>query len=121
MAVREKVIKLVIPSGETEATVTTALDSGFVLGGELHTNHTDIDNYADFGINDDSGIPSISRPTPVSHWKRRDGAGFSDSFKPLLFETQNKTFQFKAKTQTAVAKDTYFTLVLMYKITPECN
>ena len=121
MAVREKVIKLIIPSGQTEATFTTALDAGFVLGAELHTNHSDIDNYAEFGIADDSGVSALARPTPVGHWKRREGAGFSESYKPLLFETQSKTFQFTAKTKTAVAKETYFTLVLMYKIQPKCN
>lgn len=120
MAVREKVINLVLPVGQTEISYTTALDVGFVLGAELHSNHSDIDNYAEFGIFDDSGV-AFSKPTPIGHWKRREGSGFHESYKPLLFETEQKTFQFKAKTKTAVAKETYFTLVLMYKLNPACK
>lgn len=118
MAVREKVINLTIPSGETEALLTTALENGFVLGAELHTNHIDVDNFAEYGIYDDSGV-AFSKPTHVNHWKRREGSGFDDSYKPLLFDTESKTFQFKARTKTAVTKDTYFHLILMYKINPE--
>lgn len=115
MAVREKVINLKLASGETEVLLTTALETGFVLGAELHTNHTDIDNFAEYGIFDDSGV-AFSKPTHVDHWKRREGAGFEDSYKPLFFETESKTFTFKAKTTQAVQKDTYFHLILMYKI-----
>ena len=117
MAVREKVINLLIPTEGNEAMLTTALDVGFILGAELHTNHNDPDNFAEFGIYDDSGV-AFSKPTHVNHWKRREGAGFEDSCKPLLFDTESKTFTFKAKTAKSVDKDTYFHLILMYKINP---
>ncbi|TPG44366.1 hypothetical protein [Flavobacterium pectinovorum] len=120
MAVREKVINLVLAVGQTEVDFTTALDSGFILGAELHTNHINVDNYAEFGIFDDSGV-AFSKPTPIDHWKRREGSGFADSYKPLLFETEHKTFQFKVKTKVPVIKETYFALILMYKIKPECK
>ena len=118
MAVKEKVINITILKGETEASYSTALEVGFVLGAELHTNHTDIDNFAQYGIYDDSGV-SFSKPTHIDHWKRREGAGFDDSYKPLFFNTESKTFGFKAKTNQPVIKDTYFHLILIYKINPE--
>jgi hypothetical protein len=114
-AVREKVINLVIPASEMEMSFTTALDKGFILGAELHTNHEDINNLAVYSIYDDSGI-AFSKPTHINHWKRREGSGFDDSYKPLLFETESKTFTFKVKTQYEVSKETYFQLILMYKI-----
>lgn len=117
MAVREKVIHLTIKQGETEASFTSALDVGFIMGAELHTNHTDIENFAEYGIQDDSGS-AFSKPTHINHWKRREGSGFEESYKPLMFETQSKTFTFKAKTKKAVDKETYFHLILMYKIKP---
>lgn len=121
MAVREKVINITIKKTETEATFTTALENGFVMGAELHTNHTDIDNFAQYGIYDDSGV-AFSKSTHIGHWKRREGSGFEDSYKPLLFETQSKTFNFKVKTSQPVTKDTYFHLILLYKIKPDsCN
>jgi hypothetical protein len=118
MAVKEKVINLIIPVGEKEASLTTALETGFVLGAELHTNHTDMDNFADYGIFDDSGA-AFSKPAHINHWKRREGSGFDDSYKPLLFSTDSKTFTFQAKTKVTVAKETYFSLILMYKLNPD--
>jgi hypothetical protein len=118
-AVREKVINLVILNGEKEVSLSTALDVGFILGAELHTNHTDIDNLAEYGIYDDSGV-AFSKPTHIEHWKRREGGAFEDSYKPLLFNTESKTFSFKAKTKTPVIKDTYFHLILLYKIEGNC-
>jgi hypothetical protein len=114
-AIREKVINLVIPKNELEMSFSTALDNGFILGAELHTNHDDINNLAVYGIYDDSGV-AFSKPCHINHWKRREGSGFDDSYKPLLFETESKTFSFKVKTQSEVTKDTYFHLILMYKI-----
>ncbi|MEO8239228.1 MAG: hypothetical protein ABI793_14610 [Flavobacterium sp.] len=114
-AIREKVIHLVIPKNELEMSFTTALDNGFILGAELHTNHSDIDNLALYGIYDDSSV-AFSKPTHINHWKRREGSGFDDSYKPLLFETETRTFTFKVKTQYEVSKETYFHLILMYKI-----
>lgn len=113
--IREKVVDLIIAQGETEASLTTALEDGLILGAELHTNHESIDNKADYGIFDDSGV-AFSKPCHINHWKRREGAGFSESYKPLMLDTKSKTFTFKIKTKTAVAKETYFQLVLMYKI-----
>lgn len=118
MAVKEKVITLIIPVGEKEISFTTALDKGFVLGAELHTNHADMDNYADYGIFDDSGA-AFSKPTHINHWKRREGSGFDDSYKPLLFSTDTKTFTFQARTKAVVTKETYFSLILMYKLEPD--
>ncbi|WP_268847875.1 hypothetical protein [Flavobacterium aestivum] len=118
-AIREKVIHLIIPKNETEMSFTTALDNGFILGAELHTNHEDINNMAVYGIYDDSGV-AFSKPCHINHWKRREGSGFDDSYKPLLFETESKTFSFKVKTLNAVSKDTYFHLILMYKIREDC-
>lgn len=120
MAVREKVINLVILAGEKEASLTTALEVGFVLGAELHTNHSNIDNLAEYGIYDDSGV-AFSKPSHIDHWKRREGGAFEDSYKPLLFNTESKTFTFKVKTKNPVDKDTYFHLILMYKINQECS
>ena len=120
MAVREKVINLVILANEQEASLTTALEVGFVLGAELHTNHSDIDNLAEYGIYDDSGV-AFSKPSHIDHWKRREGGAFDDSYKPLLFNTESKTFTFKAKTKNPVNKDTYFHLILMYKVNQECS
>ncbi len=114
MKTKEKVVHLVIPNGEKEAALLTSLENGFVLGAEVHTNHTNVDNMAEFGFNDDSGIP-IAKSSHIDHWKRRDGAGFNDSFKPLNFDTLSKTFNFIAKTKTAVTKDTYFNIILIYK------
>lgn len=113
MTTKEKVIHLVIPNGEKEATLLTALEYGYVLGAEIHTNHVNVDNMAEFGINDDSGI-AIAKSSHIEHWKRREGAGFHESYKPLQFETNAKTFNFIAKTKTAVAKDTYFNVILIY-------
>lgn len=118
MVVREKKIDLFIPVGGIEATYMTALDNGFVLGAEVHTNHTDIDILAEIGIFDDSGV-ALSKPTHIDHWKRREGAGFNESYKPLFFETQSKTYSFKATLKTPVKKDTYFQMILMYKIQPQ--
>jgi hypothetical protein len=115
MAVREKVVNMIIKQGETEASFTTALDVGFIMGAELHTNHTDMDNFAEYGIFDDSSS-AFSKPTHINHWKRREGSGFEDSYKPLLFDTESKTYTFRAKTKKAVDKETYFHLILMYKI-----
>jgi hypothetical protein len=115
MKVKEKVINLIIPQGSKEATLLTALENGYILGAEVHTNHTDLDNMAEFAINDDNGI-SVSKSSHINHWKRREGAGFHDSYKPLQFNTNAKTFNFIAKTKTAVAKDTYFNAVLIYSI-----
>ncbi|PWA09519.1 hypothetical protein [Flavobacterium laiguense] len=116
MKTKEKVINLIIPNGSKEATLLTALEYGYILGAEVHTNHTDIENMAEFAINDDSGI-AIAKSSHINHWKRREGAGFHDSYKPLQFETNAKTFNFIAKTKTAVAKDTYFNAVLIYSVT----
>ena len=118
MAEKVRVIDMIIPSGSTEVSFTTALEHGFVLGCELVTNHTDIDNFANYGIFDDSGA-SFSKMAHISHWKRREGAGFHDSYKPLMFSTESKTMIFTAKTKTAVAKDTYFSLILIYKLHPD--
>jgi hypothetical protein len=116
MKTKEKVINLIIPQGSKEATLLTSLENGYILGAEVHTNHTDSDNMAEFAINDDSGI-AIAKSSHINHWKRREGAGFHDSYKPLQFETNAKTFNFIAKTKTAVAKDTYFNAVLIYSVT----
>jgi hypothetical protein len=116
MNTKEKVINLIIPNGSKEATLLTALEFGYILGAEVHTNHVDIENMAEFAINDDSGI-SIAKSSHINHWKRREGAGFHDSYKPLQFETNAKTFNFIAKTKTAVTKDTYFNAVLIYSVT----
>lgn len=119
-AVREKKIDLFVALGASEATFMTALENGFVLGAEVHTNHTDIDNLAEIGIFDDSGV-ALSKPTHVNHWKRREGAGFHESYKPLMFETESKTYNFKVTLKSATAKATYFQIILMYKIqTPNC-
>lgn len=111
---KEKVINLIIPNGEKEAALLTSLEAGFVLGAELHTNHANLDNMAEFGFNDDSGIP-IAKSSHIDHWKKREGGGFSDSYKPLNFETYTKSFNFIVKTKAAVAKDTYFNIILIYK------
>ena len=116
MKTKEKVINLIIAQGSKEATLLTSLENGYILGAEVHTNHTDSDNMAEFAINDDSGI-AIAKSSHINHWKRREGAGFHDSYKPLQFETNAKTFNFLAKTKTAVAKDTYFNAVLIYSVT----
>ena len=116
MKTKEKVINLIILNGSKEATLLTALENGFILGAEVHTNHSDVDNMAEFAINDDSGI-AIAKSSHINHWKRREGAGFHDSYKPLQFDTNAKTFNFIAKTKTAVAKDTYFNAVLIYSVT----
>jgi len=116
MKTKEKVINLIIAQGSKEATLLTSLENGYVLGAEVHTNHTDSDNMAEFAINDDSGI-AVAKSSHIDHWKRREGAGFHDSYKPLQFETNAKTFNFIAKTKTAVAKDTYFNTVLIYSAT----
>ena len=115
MVTREKKIELVIKAGEAEASYLGTLDNGFILGAEVHTNHNDIDNIAEIGIFDDGGIP-IARSTHVNHWKRREGAGFHESYKPLLFETESKTYNIKATLKTVTKKDTYFQLILMYRI-----
>ena len=117
MAVREKKIELIIKAGETEASFLGSLDNGFILGAELHTNHTDIDNLAEIGIFDDGGIP-IARSTHINHWKRREGAGFNESYKPLLFATESKTYSIKAIIRQPTKKETYFQLILMYRIEP---
>jgi hypothetical protein len=114
MKTKEKVINLVIKQGEKEVSLLTSLETGFVLGAEVHTNHVNSDNMAEFGFNDDSGIP-IAKSSHIEHWKRREGAGFLDSFKPLNFDTLSKSFNFIAKTNAAVAKDTYFNIILIYK------
>ena len=114
MKTKEKVINLIIKVGEKEASALLSLEVGFVLGAEVHTNHVNSDNMAELGFNDDSGIP-IAKSSHIEHWKRREGAGFLDSFKPLNFETASKSFNFIAKTTTAVAKDTYFNIILIYK------
>ena len=114
MKTKEKVINLLIANGEKEASVLLSLENGFVLGAEVHTNHVNSDNMAEFGFNDDSGIP-IAKSSHIDHWKRREGAGFLDSFKPLNFDTNSKSFNFIAKTKTVVAKDTYFNIILIYK------
>lgn len=114
MKTKEKVITLIILNGEKEAALLTSLEAGFVLGAEVHTNHSNLDNMAEFGFNDDSGIP-IAKSSHIDHWKRREGGGFSDSYKPLNFDTNTKTFNFIAKTKTAVVKDTYFNIILIYK------
>lgn len=119
MAVKEKVINLTIPIGEKEAVLTTALEKGFVLGAELHTNHNDIDNFADYGIFDDSGA-AFSKPSHIDHWKRREGAGFNDSYKPLMFSTESKTMTFQARIKEPATKVTYFHLILMYKLNQDC-
>ena len=115
MKTLEKVIELVIPNGSKDATILTPLEKGYVLGAELHTNHSDIENKAELAINDDSGI-AVAKSSHINHWKVREGAGFHDSYKPLQFETDSKTFNFIVKTKTAVAKDTYFDLILIYSI-----
>lgn len=114
MKTKEKVINLVIANGEKESSVLLALETGFVLGAEVHTNHVDLDNMAEFGFNDDSGN-AIAKSSHIDHWKRREGAGFLESFKPLNFDTNSKSFSFIAKTKNAVTKDTYFNIVLIYK------
>ncbi|WP_158728630.1 hypothetical protein [Flavobacterium sp. I-STPA6A] len=115
MKTKEKVINLIIPNGSKEATLLSALEYGYILGAEVHTNHADVDNMAEFAINDDSGI-AIAKSSHINHWKRREGAGFHDSYKPLQFNTDAKTFNFIAKTKTTVAKDTYFNVVLIYSV-----
>ncbi len=114
MKTKDKVINLVIPSGSKEISLLTALENGLVLGAEVYTNHADIDNMAEFGINDDSGI-AYAKSSNINHWKRREGAGYLDSFKPLNLETESKSFTFIAKTKNVVAKDTYFNIILIYK------
>ena len=114
MKTKDKVVHLVILAGTKESSLLTSLENGFVLGAELHTNHVDIDNMAEFGINDDSGI-AYAKSSNINHWKRREGAGYLDSFKPLNLETNSKSFTFIAKTKNVVAKDTYFNIILIYK------
>lgn len=121
MKTKEKVINLVIPNGSKEATILTALEYGYILGAEVHTNHIDLDNMAEFSINDDSGI-AVAKYSHIDHWKRREGAGFHDSYKPLQFETNAKTFNFLVKTKQPVTKDTYFNAILIYSINKtECS
>jgi hypothetical protein len=115
MKTKEKVVNLIIPIGSKEATLLTALEFGYVLGAEVHTNHVDMENMAEFAINDDSGI-AVAKSSHINHWKRREGAGFHDSYKPLQFETNAKTFNFIVKTKKDVAKDTYFNAILIYSI-----
>lgn len=114
MKTKDKVIHLVIPAGSKEVSLLTALENGVVLGAEVYTNHTDIDNMAEFGFNDDSGIP-YARSSNINHWKRREGAGYLESIKPLDLQTESKSFTFIAKTKNVVTKDTYFNIILVYK------
>ena len=110
---REKIIDLVIKNGENQASFTTALENGLVIGVEAHTNHTNIDVLAQLEITDDSGVP-IVRKSHVNHWKRREGAGFNESYKPVNIYTESRTFSFRAYTDAPVTKDTYFQIILIY-------
>lgn len=114
MKVKEKVITLRMASGSNFASFRTALDNGFIIGAEVHTNHTDIDNLAEIELADDNSV-GIARKSHVNHWKRREGSGFSDSFKPLNIDTQSRTFEFKAFTEQNVVKNTFFQIILIYK------
>ena len=111
---RDKVIDITIPAGEQLGSWRNSLDKGHVIGAELHTNHVDIDNLATIQLNDDSGAKVMSK-THINHWKKREGAGFIESLKPICLDTDNKTFEFIVSTKTPVAMETYVQVILIYK------
>lgn len=114
MKTRTEVINLVIPAGATYASSRQALPVGFVLGAEVHTNADTILNLPTIEIKDDSGA-SFEKKVHVNHYKRREGGSYLESFKPLNFDTNSKTFLFVAENSVAQFADTYFSVVLIYK------
>ena len=120
LVVRERTISFVIdPNVDPQnASVTTVIDDGFVLGAEVHTNwrqDTSPTNLVRVGIDDDSGI-AVARMTHIDHWKRREGSGFNESYKPLLFQSKGKTLIFKVNSKEPVSQPVYVEIILMYKI-----
>lgn len=120
LVVRERTISLVIdPAFDRQnASFTTVIDDGFVLGAEVHTNwrqDTDPTSFLRVGIDDDSGI-AVSRMSHIDHWKRREGAGFNESYKPLLFQAKGKTLTFKVFSIKPVSAPVYVEIILFYKI-----
>lgn len=114
MKTRDKVIDIFIPEGESLGVWRSTLDKGHILGAELHTNHTDINNLATIELRDDSGAKVMSK-THINHWKKREGSGFIDSLKPLCLDTDNKTFEFLVVTKEPAERDTYVQVILIYK------
>ncbi len=114
MKTRTEVINLVIPAGQTYASVRQALAVGYILGAEVHTNVDTTMNFPTIEIKDDSGA-SFEKKVHVNHYKRREGGAYLDSFKPLNFDTNSKTFQFVAENSVAQGNETYFSIVLIYK------
>ena len=124
LVVREKVILLEInpATGDTQnAQLRTTLEDGFVLGAEVHTNwqqSDNIQNIVNVGIDDDSGIP-VARMSHINHWKRREGAGFNESYKPLLFKANGRTLNFKVNSKEPLTAPMYVQIILFYKIEAE--
>ena len=114
MKTRTEVINLVSPQGQTYASIRQALPVGFILGAEVHTNADTTQNLPTLEIKDDSGA-SFEKKVHADHYKRRQGGAFLDSYKPLNFATESKTFQFIAENTVAQPIDNYFSLVLIYR------
>ena len=114
MKTRTEVINLVIPAGQKLASVRQALPVGFILGAEVHCNADTTQNLPTIEIKDDSGA-SFEKKVHVNHYKRREGGAYLESFKPLNFDTNSKTFQFVAENSVAQNVDTYFSVVLIYR------
>ena len=114
MKTRTEVINLVVAANTTLASVRQALPVGFILGAEVHTNADTAMNLPTIEIKDDSGA-SFEKKVHVNHYKRREGGSYLESFKPLNFETNSKTFQFVAENSAPQGIDTYFSVVLIYR------
>lgn len=126
LVVREKVVYLeidpTIAGNDTQnATLRTTIEDGFILGAEIHSNwqqSTSPTNILLFGIDDDSGVP-VSRMTHINHWKRREGGGFNESFKPLMFKGNGRTLTFKLNSKEPLTQKIYAHVILFYKIEAE--
>ena len=94
----QKTVKLIIPVGQNTITETFVMPKGFVKSMALYSN--DYTKYGAFetyelSLNDDSSVEIIPL-THIDHFKRTNG-DYENSFKPLNFDSEGKTFALTLK------------------------
>jgi hypothetical protein len=115
---KEKEITLNVVGGDGKAAeYVGTLENGFILGVEVYTNNRDFNNPTTLSIADDDGV-TISKAI-VDHYKRREGAGFYDSFKPLMLMTNGKTFKIKVEQDQDNGNNYYYRVVFIYRLTDQ--
>jgi hypothetical protein len=115
VAIKEKEITLNVVGGAGKsAEYVGTLENGFILGVELYTNNTNLNNPTTLKISDDDGV-TISKGI-IDHFKRREGAGFYDSFKPLMMMTDGKTFKIRVDQDQDNGDNFWYRLVFIYRL-----